>query len=738
MLRTDPEARLTVAQLDERRRLFVAIAEQAEGTAGRGHGWVSGERRDSGSPRETTYRRPAPRGMTAVIRSPIAERRAPLLTRELRFSDVEFTPPPARKAAFLLLVGALQLGGCGRAPRPDLVLVTVDTLRPDALGWVAGRNETPAIDALAREGFAFPGAVSPVPLTLPSHVSILTGLVPRRHGVRDNGQTFGGSIPTLSERLGAAGYRTGAFVSGYPLRRMFGLDRGFEIYHDELASRPDGRWQDRPASATTALALEWLRGVKKRDPDQPFFLWIHYYDPHTPYAPPARFSRPGPRGAYDGEVAAVDQAVAPLRLGLEETFPSRRRLTLLTADHGEALGEHGEATHGFFIYDSTTLVPLLFHGPNLIPRGSSPAAVRLIDIAPTVLELLEVEPLAEIDGQSVTAIWRNEPFEVAPALIESRQPFDRLRLGAAHRLAQRRTRSGSRRRSRSSTTSHARCRRAREPRRERPARATSCAASSPTSSASRSLAHVRGRATTPRSPPPCARWATSEARPPLPPSRPPVLPIRRTSCIRRSSSTWPRMLARRAAIGTEALALFDVVLAAEPDNRYALLRSGQTLAHLGQLAEAISLLEDLLALDPGQTEARFALADALGRSDKPDAAMAQWMALLERQPRRAIAWCEPRRPARLRRGDLEQAESALARALALDERNPQLRRNLAECRYQQALAHLARNDPRTARAKLAAALEVLPDLRLRAASDPRLAPLLDSAATAEGGTRARK
>ncbi len=258
-------------------------------------------------------------------------------------------PKFARPAALLLLLAGLPLGGCGRSQPPDLVLITIDTLRPDALGWVSGKNATPAIDALAKEGFAFPAAVSPVPLTLPSHASILTGLVPRRHAVRDNGQVLDRSLPSLAERLSEAGYRTGAFISGYPLRRMFGLDRGFDTYQDELATRPDGRWQDRPASTTTSLALEWLRGVKKRDPDQPYFLWIHYYDPHAPYEPPARFARPGPRGAYDGEVAAVDHAIATLRRGLDEAFVSRPRLLVLTADHGEGLGEHGDATHGFFV-----------------------------------------------------------------------------------------------------------------------------------------------------------------------------------------------------------------------------------------------------------------------------------------------------------------------------------------------------------------------------------------------------
>ncbi len=312
----------------------------------------------------------------------------------------------------LVLCSALTAAPvAGAAPAPSVVLITVDTLRPDALGWVAGRNATPEIDRLAAEGARFPGAISPVPLTLPAHASILTGLEPPRHGLRDNGQVLGPGLATLAEALNARGYRTGAFVSGYPLRALFGLDRGFERYDDGLPLKGQD-FGDRPAAETTRAALEWLKGV-----EGPFFLWLHFYDPHDPYEPPAAFHRPGPRGAYDGEVAAVDAAVGQLRAGLARR--GEPLLTVLTADHGESLGEHGEDTHGFFVYDSTLRVPLVLHFPGRLTPAAPALAPRLVDVAPTVLDLLGLPPLTALDGRSL------RPALEGRRLAGCRQPTSR-------------------------------------------------------------------------------------------------------------------------------------------------------------------------------------------------------------------------------------------------------------------------------------------------------------------------
>ena len=218
--------------------------------------------------------------------------------------------------------------GAATRPTPSILLITIDTLRPDALGWVAGRNTTPAIDRLAREGVRFRAAVSPVPLTGPAHASLLTGLLPRRHGVRDHGQVLGPAIPTLAERLRVRGYSTAAFVSGYPLQRFLGLDRGFDVYDDTLPHGSEG-WLERKATETTAAAAAWLRTARR-----PFFAWVHYYDAHDPYEPPRPFWKPGPRGAYDGEVAYVDDAIGRLREGLGPLAEGGDLLVVLAADHG--------------------------------------------------------------------------------------------------------------------------------------------------------------------------------------------------------------------------------------------------------------------------------------------------------------------------------------------------------------------------------------------------------------------
>lgn len=629
-------------------------------------------------------------------------------------------PPRPLLAAALALAGLTVLA-CGRSPRPDLVLITVDTLRPDALGFIGGANATPEIDALAEESFRFDAAVSPAPLTLPAHASILSGLVPRRHGVRDNGQVLSGSLPTLATSLAAAGYRTGAFVSGYPLRRMFGLDRGFDTYEDQLATRGDGRWQDRPASETTALALEWLRAVKKKDPDQPFFLWVHYYDPHTPYEPPERFLRPGPRGAYDGEVAAVDHAVGFLRRGLDESFPTRPRLLALTADHGEGLGDHGETTHGFFIYDSTTLVPLLFHGKGLVPPGQSAAAARLIDLAPTLLEALGQPPLPETDGSSLVPLWSAAPgeaAEIAPALVETRQPFYgygwapltawrtaeakwieapkpelydlRQDPGEQRNLAPADPRAEILRRALAGEL------------RKEPVAAAGASEDPEVAAALRSLGYTGS-----------AGGAAAEPGEGL---ADPKDKLRTKTLLDLAEGSL------EAGETPDALALFDLVLAGDPQNRYALLRSGQTLLRIGQVGEAVPLLERLLALDPGHHEARFELADALARAGRTEASIVQWMELVERQPRRAVAWTNLG-ALLMRKGELERAETALAKAFELEEGNPVLRRNLAESRYLQAVAAAGKGDSGLAKARLEAAISVLPDLRQRAATDPRLAGL---------------
>ncbi len=268
---------------------------------------------------------------------------------------------------------------------PSLVLLTLDTTRADHLGSY-GRSEarTPALDALAARGTRYARAVTPSPLTLPAHASLLTGLDPPEHGVRDNGTAaLAADVPTLATVLRSRGYATAAFVASRVLDRRFGLARGFEVYDDRMAAERVGEYgyPERDAEAVTAAAVAWLA---ERNPERPYFLWIHYYDPHAPYQPPAAL-----RGAgqpYDGEIAWMDRAIGRLLAALPG--PTDGRIVAAVGDHGEALGEHGERTHGLFLYRAALEVPLILAGPG-VPAGNVVAGtVGTRRLPATLLELL--------------------------------------------------------------------------------------------------------------------------------------------------------------------------------------------------------------------------------------------------------------------------------------------------------------------------------------------------------------
>jgi arylsulfatase A-like enzyme/Flp pilus assembly protein TadD len=595
----------------------------------------------------------------------------------------------------------------------SVLLITVDTLRPDALGWVAGLNETPALDQLAGEGFRFPAAISPAPLTLPAHASILTGLEPRRHGARDNGQLLGGDLITLAEVLAEHGYTTAAVISGFPLDAMFGLDRGFSNYDDALPL-VSGAWGDRPARAVTKAALDWLGDLGT---DTPFFLWVHYYDPHDPYDPPAEFRRSGPRGAYHGEVAAVDAAVAELRRGLTRLGRARNLLTVFCADHGEALGEHDEETHGFFVYDSTILVPLVFHGPTLIRPGRSILPVRLIDVAPTVVELVGIPPLAGIDGTSLTPTLRGRRQKLPPALAETLQPW--LGYGWAPLAA---VRTGG-------------WKLVDAPRpelfdlRRDPGEVENLAAGQPdrVSELRRSLDGLRtgeAVATGPEIDPSTldalralgyAVSAVGAAPPPDLADPKDRLPTKhRLDAAERSLTTGD---------AGAALAGFRAVLESEPDNRYALLRSAAASDALGRPADGIPPLERLVLLDPSHAEAWYRLADARSRTGRTDAAVAAWREVVRLQPRRAVAWSNLGAML-FESGQPDAAVDALGEAVRLDPADPELIRNLCEVRLAAARAALAADRAEAALALVAAAAATCPDLRPRIAADPHLGKLV--------------
>ena len=575
------------------------------------------------------------------------------------------SPRSGLGAALPSIALAAMAVGC-RADPPNVLLLTVDTLRPDALGWVAevsgaGARSTPNLDRLAAGGLAFPAAVAPAPLTLPSHLTLMSGLVPPRHGVRDNGQVVGAAPELLAERLGAAGWTTAAFVSGFPLASRFGLDRGFSHYDDRFTAG-QGAWLERPAPETTAAVLTWLARAPR-----PWFLWVHYYDPHHPYHP-----------SYAAEVARVDLQIGRLLAAVDE----QPVLTVFAADHGESLGEHGEATHGYFVYDSTVLVPLVLHWPGRIAGSRSERSARLVDVAPTVLELLGQPPLAESDGSDLLA---SAEADLPAAYVETVQPWtsygwaalrgvrnERWKLIAAPRpelydLAVdpgeatnviERHRSEARRLAAVLKEIEA-----------RPVVGSAPALADPeTRERLRALGYLGAAA-------PDAAFAGGAATAADLPDPKDRLALRERLTAAQEALEQSRVDA--------ALAIFEEVLEAEPDNRFALSRSGVALlrrGHPADLDRAIPRLERATRLDPLAAETRSALAEALLLAGRDEEAIDAWTAVVSQQPRWATGWGNLG-TALGRAGRPTDAVRALERALALDPADPDRLARLAFARH---------------------------------------------------------
>lgn len=318
--------------------------------------------------------------------------------------------PSIRFVAALALWAALT-GACRSAPANSdrsVILVTLDTTRADRIGAYGGRAvPTPNLDAVASEGVLFENAVSPVPLTLPAHCSILTGRYPASHGVRHNGIfRLPASVGSLASRFRGAGFATAAVVGAYVLNRGFGTERGFDVYDDVEESRVAGGPEheleaQRSADEVNERVFRWL----DRHAQQRFFLWVHYYDPHLPYAPPETPGRTLFGTGYDREISYVDACFGDLWSRLVRTGASDRTLLIVAGDHGESLGEHGEESHGLLLYEGAVRVPLLFRAPGLLPAGRRVSApVDLVDVAPTVLDLMRMPPLDGAQGRSLAGL----------------------------------------------------------------------------------------------------------------------------------------------------------------------------------------------------------------------------------------------------------------------------------------------------------------------------------------------
>lgn len=300
----------------------------------------------------------------------------------------------------------------GAAKDFNVVIVSMDTTRADHIGCYGYHDaRTPNLDGLAAEGLRFEHAISPVPLTLPSHATMLTGLDPPAHGARHNGEyRLDPSHTTLAERLKAAGYETAAFVSSFVLDARFGLAQGVDVYDDTVEPKPGdafgGHDSERKAEAVTNAAVQWLQS---RDSSRPYFLWVHYYDPHADYEPPRPYASLFPTRPYDGEIAYMDDQIGRLMSVVAGRGGRERTLTILVGDHGESLDEHEESTHGRGIYDSTQRVPLVVWSPGLFARGHvvRDAVVGVVDVFPTVLDLLGMEPQERLDGISLLSAGRD-------------------------------------------------------------------------------------------------------------------------------------------------------------------------------------------------------------------------------------------------------------------------------------------------------------------------------------------
>ncbi|MCH9649427.1 MAG: sulfatase-like hydrolase/transferase [Deltaproteobacteria bacterium] len=568
--------------------------------------------------------------------------------------------------------------------KANVLLITIDTLRPDALGWASGRvgkaSPTPEIDVLASEGVRFPAAVSPVPITLPAHTTLMTGWLPRRHGVRDNGQLVAAEPRTLAERLQGAGYATAAFVSGFPLSSQFGLDRGFGHYDDTFL-QGSGPLLERSAKETTAAALAWLETAK-----EPWMMWVHYFDPHDPYEPPEAFRRTGARGAYDGEVAYTDSQLGDLRRGVAGKATSPL-LTVFAADHGESLGEHGETTHGFFLYDSTILVPLIFHAPErLSPKEGTEA--RLVDVAPTVLELLDLAPLEDTDGVSLLPSLEGRPQEVPGAYVETRRPWisygwspltafrkDSWKLIVAPRpeLYDLTVDSGEGTNLIDEARPRARQLQASMRQVEAKPEASSQASGDP-----ETVARLRALGYT---------GAGASSRQAIPQGL--ADPKDRLHLWNTLGEAEGKLAAGDAAA---ASALFDQVVKEDPNNPFALARSGSTLLERGDAKGAIARLEKAVSLDPDGPEIRLALAHAFIQEKRLPEAEQQWMELLRLQPRREEAWVNLGNTLGMQ-GKGKEAVGAFQRAVEIDSENPQYRARLAFAefsagQYAEAAEHL--------------------------------------------------
>ncbi len=327
-----------------------------------------------------------------------------------------------RSALICLCLVLLLFVGCSKKAQNEpikhnVLLITLDTTRADRLGCYGyPAAQTPNLDALAKSGTRFNNAITHVPLTRPSHASILTGMLPYHHGVWDNASyPLKTESQTLAESFKEAGYNTGAVIATHVLIRSFGFMQGFDYFDDSLPEHPGSR-RKKLASDVVASANRWLG----QEIQPPFFLWLHFYDPHFPFIPPEPFRSRFANSLYDGEIAYMDDAIGKTINKLQTLGWMKDTLIIAVGDHGEGLGEHQEPTHGFLIYDSTMRVPLIMSGPGVPQNESIDSQVGLSDLQPTILEACGIKTQSAPDGKSFWKYFQSRTVPPSPVLLENR------------------------------------------------------------------------------------------------------------------------------------------------------------------------------------------------------------------------------------------------------------------------------------------------------------------------------
>jgi arylsulfatase A-like enzyme/tetratricopeptide (TPR) repeat protein len=327
-------------------------------------------------------------------------------------------------------------------PRPSLVLLTLDTTRADHIGAYGHTlAETPTIDTFAREGLLFSRAYSVLPLTTPAHSSMMSGLYPTRHGIHNNGDAIlPDEVLTLAEILKERQYSTAASVSAFVTTRIWNIDQGFDAYFDEVKMDQDrrsrGRWaRERRAAEVVDDLIAW---VNAQPAGQPIFIWGHFYDPHDPYEPPGEWKARFEQRPYDGEIAYMDAQIARLKAAVDARSTPDGTAWILVADHGEALArEHGEVTHGMYVFDPTMRIPFIVRPPTPLaaPVVERQETVSNVDVMPTALGLLGVPVPADLDGKDLTGFLKGAGGDRPPVYMEAESPRQRFGFAPEHAIA---------------------------------------------------------------------------------------------------------------------------------------------------------------------------------------------------------------------------------------------------------------------------------------------------------------